>query len=126
MAPPTPPSPASNFSVQSHPAARPRLLARLVAALPSRMGVLHALQLEVLLPVRPLFVQRLGAEADLDPARGAVVAQPGVGHVAEVFAAGDRAGAERPGVDRVEQRRFAAGFDAGGTSNAWGILGNDE
>src|SRR5688572_2985173 len=48
-------------------AARPRLLAIEVATLVASVRVLHADELEILLPVRPLLVQRHVAEADLDP-----------------------------------------------------------
>src|SRR5258707_1312203 len=56
----------------------PRLGAVLVAAARAGVGVLHLDQFEVLLPVRPLLGQRRGAEADLDPLDGTIVAQAGV------------------------------------------------
>src|SRR4051812_1595515 len=61
--------------------ARPRLFTVLIPAVLARVSILHAHQLEIFLPVRPLLFQRGGAEAALDPADGAVVAQPRVGHV---------------------------------------------
>ena len=68
------------------------------------VGVLDLHQVEELFPIRPLFFQRHVAVTDLDPARRAVVEQPGVLHVAQVLALGDRAGAERAALDRLEQR----------------------
>jgi hypothetical protein len=78
------------------------------------MRVLHLHQLEELLPIRPLFVQRLAAVADFHPANRAVAADPGVGHVPQILPVGHRAAAQRAVFDRLEQRLLAAGSDAGG------------
>src|SRR6059058_642742 len=78
------------------------------------VGVLHAQQLEILFPVRPLLVERYIAEADLDPADRAVVAQAGIGHVAEIFVARHRTATESTVLDCAQQRRFTAWPDAGG------------
>src|SRR6476661_3033536 len=60
--------------------AGPGLLAREIAAPAPMMGVLHLDQLQVLLPVGAFLVERLVAEADLDPADAAVAGQPRLGH----------------------------------------------
>src|SRR5215207_2704860 len=75
--------------------AGPGFLTRFVATARTGVGVLHVHHLEVLLPVRALFLQWGRAEAHLNPARRAVIAQSSVAHVAEVFSAGDRAAPER-------------------------------
>jgi hypothetical protein len=68
------------------------------------MGILNARQFEVLFPIRPLFLEWNGAVADLNPAGQAVSADPGLAHVAEVFAFRHRATAKRLLFDSVEQR----------------------
>ena len=84
-------------------AAGPRLGAVFVAAIGSRMGVLNLDQVEELFPVRPLFFQRHVAVTDFDPARRAVVEQAGILHVAQIFALGDRSGAQRAALDRLQR-----------------------
>lgn len=67
----------------------------MVATFSAVVGVLHANQVEILLPIGPLFLQGRGAIADLDPASGLVRAKTGVVHIAQVFALGDGAPAKR-------------------------------
>src|SRR5687768_14625855 len=84
-------------------AARPRLLAILIPAFGAVMRILHLHQLEILLPIRPLFLQRRGTETDFHPADAAVAADAGVGHVAEVFIARHRAAPKGLVLDGAEQ-----------------------
>ena len=63
------------------------------------MSVLHFVQDEKLFPVLTFFEQRRLAEAHLDPPYESIVAGAGVRDVAKVLVAGDRALAERAGVD---------------------------
>jgi hypothetical protein len=53
------------------------------------MGILNPCQFEILLPIRPLFLERRGTVANLNPAGGTVRAEAGVSHVAQVLAPGD-------------------------------------
>jgi hypothetical protein len=93
-------------------AASPGLAAIFVAAVAAGVGVLHFHQVEKLLPVGALLRERRRAIADLDPAGGAVVEQPGLAHVAKVFAAGDRAGAQSAAIDRFDERLLLTRSDA--------------
>jgi hypothetical protein len=54
--------------------AGPRLRAIVIAAAAPVVGVLNSGQLKVLFPVRPLFEQGCGTEANLNPAGCAIVA----------------------------------------------------
>ena len=56
--------------------------------------ILDTDELEILFPIGALFFKRNVAKADFHPARGAVCAETGVAHVAEVFVTRDGAGAE--------------------------------
>src|SRR5262249_25717305 len=103
-------------------ATRPRLGAVQVTTAVPAVRVLDAHQLEVFLPVRPLFLQRLSAEADLDPADAAVVAQPGLLHVPHVFVAGHGPLARGAVFDGQQQVGFAAGFDTRGYQIAHGLF----
>ena len=94
-------------------AARPRLGAVFVAASASRVRVLDLFEIEILVPVFALFLQRRRAEAHLDPLHTAVVVLARVGHVAQVLAAGDRSATERAIVDRLAQRGRLTVSDAG-------------
>jgi hypothetical protein len=69
-------------------------------------------QIEVLFPVRPLFLERRGAVAHLDPLHRAVAQAARAFHVAHIFVARDRAGAKRALFDRLGERLLAAGLDA--------------
>src|SRR6476646_1318893 len=65
--------------------AGPGLLAVEIAALGAGVGVLDANKLEILFPIRPFFLERLVAEADLDPFDRAITVDARISHVAEVF-----------------------------------------
>src|SRR5229473_3444022 len=69
--------------------AGPRLRAVLVAAFTTVVSVLDLDQVEILLPIRTLLLQRRGAVADFDPAHRLVCTNPRLVHVAQVFALGD-------------------------------------
>src|SRR5207244_12457320 len=82
------------------------------AAVPA-VRVLHPHQFEILLPVRPLLLQRQVAEADLDPLDGAAVAEPGLLHVPQILVAGYGAGPQRPAFDGPEQVGLPPRLDPG-------------
>jgi dolichol-phosphate mannosyltransferase len=86
------------------------LAAQITAPIP-RMRVLDAQYLKVLFPILPLFRERRCTVADLHPLAGTVVAQAGVGHVAQVLITGHRPSAKRGGLDGTEQVRFAPWLD---------------
>src|SRR5260370_15602092 len=69
--------------------AGPRLRAVLVAAFTTVVSVLDLDQVEILLPIRTLLLQRRGAITDFDPAHRLVCTNPRLLHVAQVFALGD-------------------------------------
>ena len=94
-------------------AARPRLASVLIAAFAPVVRILHFREIEVFLPVRPLFLQWCGAVTDFHPTYRLVVAETSLTHIAQIFAFGDRALAERLLLDRLKQIAFAAGFNAG-------------
>src|SRR6266852_2493950 len=83
--------------------ADPRLRTVVVPALSSIMRVLYAGELEILLPIGPLFAQGRRAVAHLHPAGRLVGAQPGVPHVSEVFAAGHGASAQNSALDGFQK-----------------------
>ena len=64
-------------------------------AIASRVRVFHAEQFKVLLPVRTLFVEWRRAETGFNPVRGAVIADPSLLHVVNIFIAGNGAATER-------------------------------
>ena len=84
--------------------AGPRLFAGFVPALGAGVGVLHAEEVEVLLPVGPLFLERCLAEARLDPLHAPVGQLARLGHVAEILAAGHRSAPQRAAADGTRQR----------------------
>src|SRR5213592_4806958 len=84
----------------------PRLGSIFITATLPAVRILDANEVEILFPVRPLFLKRQSAEANLHPAHATVVAQPGAFHVAQILVARHRAGAERTVLDRLQQRRF--------------------
>ena len=65
-------------------------------------------EIKIPLPVWTLFLQRLRAVANFHPAGGVIAAQPGIVHIAEIFAFGNRAFAQSLVLDRVEQVLFAS------------------
>src|SRR5579862_642503 len=62
--------------------AGPRLRSVLIATLPAIVRILDLDQLEVLLPIGPLFLQRTRTVANLNPTGRAVWTEPGLLHVA--------------------------------------------
>jgi hypothetical protein len=77
------------------------------------MRILHLDQIEIFFPVRPFFLQRSWAVADLYPAQSVVSAHPRFLHVAQIFALGYGTCAQRFIVDRFEEAALAARFDSG-------------
>ena len=102
--------------------AGPGFGAVVVATVAAVMRVLHFDEIEVLLPIRPLFKEGRRAVADFDPAGGAVGAKAGVLHISKVFAAGDGASAEGAVFDRLEERLLAVGLDSGAHQVAHGVF----
>ena len=74
------------------------------------MRVLHLDEIEIFLPVRPLFLERRRAVAHLDPLDRAVAQAARAFHVAQIFAAGNRTGAERAVFDGIGERLLASCF----------------
>ena len=70
-------------------AAGPGLGAIHVAAFAAVVSVLHLHEVEILLPVRTLFLERRGALADFDPSHRLVGTNPRLVHVAQIFVPGD-------------------------------------
>ena len=93
-------------------AASPRLRTALVPAFPAIMCVLHSRQLEIPLPIGALFLQWCRAIANLHPADRIVLAQPGLLHVAQILALGDRALTQGSVLDCFQQVLFAAALHA--------------
>src|SRR4051794_7432364 len=94
--------------------ARPWLLAAQIPALVPMMRILHADQLEILLPVRPLLRHRDVAEAAFAPAEGSIVPQPRIGHVPQILPARARAPPQPAALDRLQRRRFLPWFHSRG------------
>jgi len=77
------------------------------------MRVLDPHQIEVLLPIRTLFLQRCRTIANLDPPRRLVRAKPRVVHVAQVLAFRDGTLAKTFVFNGLQQIAFATRFNAG-------------
>jgi hypothetical protein len=60
-----------------------------VTAVPARVGVLHAEQLEILFPIRSLLRERRIAKAGLNPYHDPVFVHPRMLHVVQIFVACD-------------------------------------
>jgi hypothetical protein len=84
-------------------AARPRLVAVLIATFGARVRVLDFHEVEELLPIGPFFFEWRTAVADFDPARGSIVEEAGVPHVAQVFTFRDGASSECSALNGLEQ-----------------------
>jgi RNA polymerase sigma factor (sigma-70 family) len=87
-------------------AAGPGLGSVFMPAIAPRMGILHAQQIKVLLPIRTLLLERSRAETGLHPVRRPVCIHAGVSHVMLVLVTGDRAQAECAVLDRLQQGFF--------------------
>jgi hypothetical protein len=85
-------------------AARPCLGAVLVPAIPARVRVLYAQELEIFFPVRLFFRQRRIAKTGFDPGGDAVVIQARFVHVINVLVTGDGTFPKRAVIDRLQQR----------------------
>jgi len=91
-------------------AAGPNLRAIFISTAAAIMRVLHAREIEILFPIGTLLEQRAGTITHLNPARRAILADPGVLHIAQIFAFGHRSAAKRATLDRSQQVRLATGF----------------
>src|SRR5262249_35520224 len=91
----------------------PRLRAIGVPAFSPVVRVLYFGHVEILLPIRTLLLKRRRTVANFDPPSRAIRAEPGVAHVAQVFALGDGALAQSAPCDGLEKAPFAAGFHTG-------------
>jgi hypothetical protein len=94
-------------------AAGPRFRPVLVFALAAVVRILHTRQVEILFPVRPLFLQGSWAIAHLYPTRGVIRTQTCLLHVTQIFTFGDRSLSQGLLLDGVEQIRFTTGFYSG-------------
>ena len=84
-----------------------------MSASPPRVRILHAEQVEIFFPIRPLFRQRRITKTGLDPLRHALFVYARLLHVVEVFGAGDRALPERFVFDRTDKCAFLSQFYQG-------------
>lgn len=87
-------------------AAGPRFSAVFVPAIAPGMRVFDREQLEVLLPIRPFFVERGIAETCLHPMRFAFVIHARHLHITEIFIPGDGAAPEHALVNRLKKDRL--------------------
>src|SRR5204863_816781 len=81
-----------------------------VTAFAAIVRVLDLCEIKILFPVWTLFLQRRRAVAHFHPAGGVVAAQPGIFHIAKIFALRNGAFAQSLTLDRVEQVFFASGL----------------
>src|SRR5215831_1602912 len=93
------------------PVTCPGLASILVAALAPIMRILHPRELEVLVPVGPLFEKRRRAVTHLHPAGSLIREEPRILHVAQILAFGYRALTESFLLDGLEQVGLAAWLD---------------
>ena len=70
------------------------------------MRVLHAQQVEVLLPIRTFFRQRRRTETNFDPGYRTITTKPSVLHVFEIFIASDGALAQDPSINGLHESQF--------------------
>src|SRR5438552_14774227 len=70
--------------------AGPRFLTVQVATIPTSVCILHAEELEILLPIRPLLGQWLLAETDFHPGDRPIGIHPCLFHIPEIFVSGNR------------------------------------
>lgn len=87
----------------------PWLGAVFITAVSSSVRVLNLHQVKILVPVRPLFLQRRAAKADFHPAGRAIGKDPGILHVADVLVASDGTGTERSTLNCLQQLLGFAG-----------------
>src|SRR5947199_8423963 len=76
------------------------------------MRVLHAEQVEIFFPIRPLFRERRITEADLDPMCHSVFGYACLLHIAQVFVTADRTAAKYALINRPDESAFSAGFQS--------------
>jgi hypothetical protein len=60
-----------------------------ITAFATIMRILYACEIEVLFPIRTLFLQRGRAVTDFYPASCVIFAEAGLLHIAQIFALGD-------------------------------------
>src|ERR1700723_3329892 len=70
------------------------------------MRVLHAQQIEVLLPIRTFFRQWRRTETNFDPGYRTITTKPSVVHVFEIFVASDGALAQDPFINGLHESQF--------------------
>ena len=87
---------------------RPVLRSIQIAATAPRMSILDLQQIEVLFPVRALFIERRRTITNLHPLHRAVLELPRLRHVSQVLVARHRSSSERSLLDRPIQRFFAS------------------
>ncbi len=90
-------------------AAGPRLGAVFMPAIAPGMRVFDCEQLEILLPVWPLFLERRITETCFHPVRFALVVYTRRLHIVEIFIPGDGAAAKRPVIDRIAKFAILTG-----------------
>ncbi len=86
-----------------------------VAAVLAVVGLFDTDQLEIFLPIRPLFLQRRGAETGFDPMRCAIFADPRMLKIVNIFVARNGSASQRAVLDGTKQillpPMFNPGFD---------------
>src|ERR1700736_3245509 len=70
------------------------------------MRVLHAQQVEVLLPIRTFFRQWRRTKTNFDPGYRTITTNPGVFHVFEIFVASNGALAQNPFINSLHESQF--------------------
>jgi hypothetical protein len=93
-------------------AARPRLAAIEIVALAPVMCVLHFVQLEELLPIRPFFFERRRAITNLNPSNFRPNQLPRLAHVPEILSFGNGPLAQGPAFNCLEQGPLATGLNS--------------
>jgi hypothetical protein len=93
-------------------AAGPSVFAIQVAAVFTRVRVLYAQKLEILLPIGPFLLQRCRAETDFHPPNSAVVIEPGVFHIIQILISGDGTLTQRPFVNSSGESRVLSRLNA--------------
>src|SRR5262249_35974572 len=85
-----------------------------IATAAARMSILNFQKIEVLFPVRTLFLQRRRTVTNLNPLNAPILELPRFRHVSEVFVSRDRSSTKRFLLDRALEHFFSAGLHFGG------------
>jgi hypothetical protein len=93
-------------------AAGPRFLTVQVATISTSVCILHAQEVEILLPIRPLLGQWLPAETDFHPGDRVMGVYPCLFHIPEIFISGNRPLAQCLVMDGASERCLSPGLDA--------------